>query len=201
MLGGLCHYTSDLFLSVDEERVLGPLRWERQLPVHGGRGYGDLTPAPAGSFLRERVQQVAISFLTALRDGDRVQVSDLHHKFFTSDDSPEVMLTYLFDDPDSPFQSLRLAEPVAQMEIFAYREPLWRSGPEEPQSEQYAVACFCQTPDCRKAWPINSGDAFNTPTRPYACVFVTLTAPFGEQDAYIETLRTKSGLLEPAITR
>jgi len=30
---------------------------------------------------------------------------------------------------------------------------------------------------------------------------VTLTAPFGEQDAYIETLRTKSGLLEPAITR
>lgn len=36
-----------------------------------------------------------------------------------------------------------------------------------------AEACFCLKTDCTKLWPIDSRDADNQPTRPYACVRVT----------------------------
>lgn len=36
-----------------------------------------------------------------------------------------------------------------------------------------AEACFCLKADCTKLWPIDSRDADNQPTRPYACVRVT----------------------------
>lgn len=195
LLGGFCHYSSSLFLSVDEEHVLGPLNWERQLQRRAARDYGNLTPA-RGS-LREAARKVAMDFLAALRGGDRESVTMRNRRMFTQDDVASETLAYVFDDPGSPFANLRATGQTSQMEIFAYREPLWHTTPEEESSEQLAIVCFCRTADCRKSWPINSGDATNTPSRPYACIFVTLE----EQDVSIDFPRSTFGLLEPAALR
>ena len=49
---------------------------------------------------------------------------------------------------------------------------VFRSADDTKAERFVAEACWCLKPDCTKLWPIDSRDADNQPTRPYACLRV-----------------------------
>ncbi len=137
------------FLMFMSTGALEPSGLKRRLP--GGKG-GDLVVAPADWEHRATVAQKAGVFAFALR-GDNVEgVARILLDRYRADQ--------LLADKGSALAKLKgvSGDPV----IFMQRGP----GDDEAAGE----ACWCLTRDCAKVWPIDSRDADNQGSRPYACL-------------------------------
>lgn len=126
-----------------------PAGIERRLP--GAKG-GDLQLAPVDWVHTAAVTQIARDFEAAMIDGDADALSDIvgngyrAEQLLTTDSSA---LALLRDGGGSPT-------------IFLQRQ--------EAGGNPVAEACWCRQRACGKLWPIDSRDADNQPTRPYACL-------------------------------
>jgi hypothetical protein len=126
-----------------------PARIERRLP--GAKG-GDLQLAPVDWVHTGAVTQIARDFEAAMIDGDAEALSSIVGNGYRA----EQLLT-----TDSSALAL-LRNGGGPPTIFLQRQ--------EAGGNPVAEACWCRQRACGKLWPIDSRDADNQPTRPYACL-------------------------------
>lgn len=164
------------FLMFMSHGELSPSGLTRRMP--GAKG-GDLTVAPGGWDHTAAVTQRADAFAAAMRSGDVAALAALlgdayRAERLLADDSSALML--LKKDAGAPV-------------LFMDRD----SGADEIAAE----ACWCTQQSCGKLWPIDSRDADNEPTRPYACLRVEGVKRDGSWRYRLDASHDVSGLPEP----
>ncbi len=127
-----------------------PAGLKRRLP--GERG-GDLVAAEEASPHVDAITDIAYNFSHAFDIGwpDGLMVGTYEAQ-------------RLLEGNGSVFDK---AKPLAERPLAVFMV-----GDDTPAETFVAEACFCLKADCTKLWPIDSRDADNQPSRPYACVRV-----------------------------
>jgi hypothetical protein len=188
-LGGYCHWEGGPVL-VPSDYSLRELRYDRLVGEEARQLYGNLAPMPAVWPFRRQMEVMAGDFLAALRSADREALEALYDDQIGRED-----LSYLIDDPASPFAELRGSAP-SQTAHFVGMAP---DGSLLDRDEPDATICFCRSGDCSNKWPIARFDAENAPERPFACIRVVprdwVTRGFG-----LDTMTRGGWLYEPAAT-
>lgn len=126
-----------------------PAGLKRRLP--GAKG-GDLQLAPVDWVHTGAVMQIARDFEAAMIDDDAGALSGIVGNGYRA----EQLLT----TDSSALAFLRNGGGLPT--IFLQRQ--------EAGGDPVAEACWCRQRACGKLWPIDSRDADNQPTRPYACL-------------------------------
>ncbi len=166
MLTGYCHYESGPTIVVDAYEI-GDQGYERLTGEDARRRYGNIAFMPADWRHRAGLERLAAQFLAALRAGDRAGLAALHGIGPESSNESRAQLSYLLDDPASPFVQLRGGAPSQSVIFVAARD-----GAASPADRVSGILCFCRAGDCTDRWPIAFSDADNRPARPYACTHV-----------------------------
>lgn len=200
MMTGYCHYFAGRYVRAEHVDALGPVTFTRLLRADAGPDLGNLSPMAAGD-TRRQMLAAAQQFAAAVRTGDRARIAVMHGggpsgTRIGSEDAAALLL----DDADSPFAPLRSAPPTA-IEIFGWKPPLWadeawhaaraRTGTAE------GIACFSVHRDAERLWPIDSKDADNLPSRPYACTRIVLSGTGADAPASFDTEQAEAGTAEP----
>ncbi len=163
-----------MFMSTTGE--FGPSGVERRL--QGGKG-GDLELAGADWPHLAIVTQTAQAFQAAMRAGGASALSAV------LDDAYRTEL--LLGGDDSALALLKSGGGAPT--VFADRD----AGPDAIAAE----ACWCKQRACGKLWPIDSRDADNQPSRPYACMRVEGVLREGQWRYRVDTSNDVAGLQEP----
>ena len=126
-----------------------PAVLKRRLP--GDRG-GDLQLAPVDWVHTGAVMQIAQAFEAAMRDGDADVLSSIVGNGYRA--------AQLLATDSSALAFLKNGGGLPT--IFLQRQ--------DAGIDPIAEACWCRQRACGKLWPIDSRDADNQPSRPYACL-------------------------------
>lgn len=200
MMQGYCHYFGGRVITAHSIEPIGPANFVRQTGGEAAEGLGNLSPLVDGD-VRRQMLAAAQRFASALRNGDRAALAQMHGGGPSgtrrgSDDANALLL----DAPDSPFAPLRSAVPAA-MEIFGWRPPLWADAEWHAERARTgsaeAIACFSARSDAAGLWPIDSKDADNRPERPYACTRIVLSGTGADAPASFDTEQAATGVAEP----
>lgn len=205
MLTGFCHYFSGRVLRAVHVEPIGEARLTRLTRVEAGAELGNLAPLAEGD-TRTRMLAAASRFADAVRTSDRATLAAMHGGGPGGRRSPretEAVLALVLDGGGlSPFSALR-SRAAVRTEIFGWRPPLWADEAWQRQARasgaEEAIACFTdQTAALDRVWPIDSKDADNLPSRPYACTRIRLTGQGIDAAAQFDTFQAASGVAEPA---
>jgi hypothetical protein len=173
MLGGYCHYTGGPVIHVEAVEA-GPAEPLYRLAGHRAASrFGSLIAAPDDWPPLASVKRRAAQIREAIVTGDRDGLSRLFGKFGAAGDE----LSYLLDDPSSPFREIRGSASPVQTAILVERFDLAGKEPASRKSRD-SVVCFCRGKDCNHAWPIAAPDARNGPDLPFACLELFEDATF-----------------------
>jgi len=148
----------------------------RRLP--GSKG-GNLVQAPVDWEHRATMAQRANAFAFVLRGGNVDGIARLLGDRYRAEQ--------LVADEGSALAKLKAAS--GEPEIFMQRG----LGADEAAGE----ACWCLTRDCAKRWPIDSRDADNQATRPYACLRIEGVKREGAWRYRYDASHDVAGLPEP----
>lgn len=163
-----------MFMSTTGE--FAPSRVKRRLP--GGKG-GDLDLAGAEWPHLGVVTQKAQAFAAAMRAGDKRALAEV------LDDAYRAEL--LLGGDESALSFLKAVG--GPLTILADRD----AGPDAVAAE----ACWCRQRACGKTWPIDSRDADNQPSRPYACLRIEGVMREGQWRYRVDASHDVAGLEEP----
>lgn len=205
MMTGFCHYFLGRVLRAVHVESLGEARLTRLTRAEAGTELGNLAPLAEGD-TRARMLAAASRFADAVRTSDRATLAAMHGGGPGGRRSPretEAVLALVLDGGGlSPFSALR-SRAAVRTEIFGWRPPLWADEAWQRQARasgaEEAIACFTdQTAALDRVWPIDSKDADNLPSRPYACTRIRLTGQGIDAAAQFDTFQAASGVAEPA---
>ncbi len=201
MMTGYCHYYRGRTIHALHVEALGPAEFSRLLRADAG-DLGNFSPLPDGD-LRSRMEAAAVSFLAAVRSGNRALLTTMHGgggDGRRSTREVETSVAVILDAANSPFAAVRSSSEVT-FEIFGWKPPLWaddawRAGTARTGTAD-AIACFSERADAAALWPIDSKDADNIPGRPYACTRIHIGSTGMDAPASFDTDQARSGVAEP----
>ena len=199
---GFCHYFKGRFVLARAVTLGEPANFVRVGRNAAPPELGNLAPLADGD-VRQQMLRAAARLLDAIRGGDRATVAVMHgggpSGTRRAEDSASVV-DLLFDDGQSPFAPLRAAGPVV-IEIFGWRAPLWADAEWHAARDRtgtaQAIACFSRHANAAAMWPIDSKDADNLATRPYACTLIILSGTGADSPASFDTMQAQQGVAEP----
>ena len=195
MLGGYCHWFDGPIVDVASWSIDSGVRYERLIGEAARRRFGDLVSATPVTPNLKALLAFGHDFLRAVRNRDRAALAALHgFSPDTRNTDDRRVLSFILDDPDSPFRQLRAGIGTTPA-IFVRRDVERR-----PDEGVGGVLCFCRTENCRSRWPISILDTGNSADKPYVCTIVEPRDWVPRRGGLNTASRGESWLREPART-
>lgn len=165
------------FLMFMSHGALEPSGLKRRLP--GAKG-GNLVPATEAWALHDVALSYAARFETAMHSDTPALLKDMLGNAYVAQ--------RLHQGDGSALAGLRQ---TADRTVAIFSD---RSSPADAPAGEI---CWCLAGDCGRRWPIDSRDADNQPSRPYACLRVEGVKRDGTWRYRLDASRDTAGLAEP----
>lgn len=141
-------------------------RFPRLIGDEARQRFGSLQPLDSRWPIREEIVDAGNAFLSALRAGDRAQLTELAGGHL------EESWSEAYVSPTSPYRQLETRPGAPQFIVFEPDGQPRNSAPSEFALQSFsAYICFCVEDDCDGRWPISVGDTQSAADRPYVCAY------------------------------